>query len=548
MSFMNCPGSERAAACAEGRLDPAEESAFLEHCAECEDCRRELAMLMLSRGEVLSSPPPAGISPRVRRAVLRAVERERGPRPSTAARRARPRPRYGVAAAAAILIALAGAAIFAQLRTARPGPARPVAADRPEIRPAPPDLPPPPAEAAPEPLPPAPPEERPRPAGPAEVREPVPQGEPAPRPEVRPEPPPRPEPGPGETRPEGPPPAPAMAIRALSPVLVTDVSGALSGRRRGAKEKLAGAARLGEGDVLSAEKPSGFRIEGDHPVVLGEGAVASVAYAAQEQAPYLRLHSGEAVVDSTGPTRWIVSDGRVSVAVHKAVARFAVFPAEEKLVVMAVSEPLHVHPDGGRAWRVAAGQELAVGRSGAEVRASDPADVRRKQAFFDAGRPRQRTVFYASCDPADARRGHVFVQEGGYFRGEALLSREGAGRTCSAAISPNPRFCWREGLVLRFRFMTNATALQAALRVEEGKYTLFKTIAVERRNVNQWQAATVPLALAGLNFRRDDGAASLTVGPRDMIDSLRFSLQQKDVYGDQKAYVVVDDVEVFEKE
>jgi len=548
---MNCPGPEQVAAYAEGRLDPGEESLFLEHCAECEGCRRELALVALSRGA--SSPSPAPPLPsRIRRAVLRAADRERGSRPMIAAHLARPRPRYGVAAAAAILAALAGVAIFVQLR-ARPAPSRPSeVADRPEVRPAPPDLPPPADEPAPAPPPPRPAERQPRPEDPAELREPVPPQEPAPRPEVRPAPAPLPMPAPGETRPEKTPPLPAhtMVARDLSPVLITDVCGALSVRRKGAreKEKLSGAARLEEGDVLLSEKSSGFRVEGSHPVVLGEGAVASVAYVAQEQAPYLHIHSGEAVVNSTAPTRWIVSDGRVSVTVQRAVARFAVFPAAERLEVMAVAEPLHVHPDGGQPWRVTGGRELLVGRSGAEVRPSDPEDVLRMKSLFDAGRPRQRTVFYTSCDPADGRRGHVFLQEGSYLRNEALLSREGPAKASSAAISPNPRFCWRDELVLRFRFMTNATSLQAGLRVEERKYVLFKVIPVDRRNLNQWQTATVPLALANLGFRRDDGQTSLVLGAEDGIDSIRFSIQQKDVYGDRKAYVVVDDVEVFQKE
>jgi anti-sigma factor RsiW len=37
---MNCPGSEQAAAYADGRLDAAEAARYLEHCADCDDCRR----------------------------------------------------------------------------------------------------------------------------------------------------------------------------------------------------------------------------------------------------------------------------------------------------------------------------------------------------------------------------------------------------------------------------------------------------------------------------------------------------------------------------
>jgi hypothetical protein len=56
------------------------------------------------------------------------------------------------------------------------------------------------------------------------------------------------------------------------------------------------------------------------------------------------------------------------------------------------------------------------------------------------------------------------------------------------------------------------------------------------------------MTLSNLGFQRDDGASTLTVGWDDRIDSIRFSIQQKDVFGDQKPYVLVDDVEVFEKE
>lgn len=543
---MDCPGSEHVAACAEGRLDPAAESLFLEHCADCEECRRELALAALARAGSVPSPA-AGVAPGVRRAVLRAVDRERGLRAS-AARRLRPEPRTGFAAAAVVLVALGVAAVYVQLRPGIPSPA-PSVARRAEPRPIPPE-----PVPEPEPAPPAPPMERPPAPEPVAVPEPAPpdlpeEPIPAPVPDPGFAPVPPPPPGPGETRPqEGP--AHGMATRVLSPVLITDMTGALSIRRKGAreKEKPAVATRLSEGDVLAAEKPSGFRVEGSHPVVLGEGSLVSLAWVAQEQAPYLQLHSGEAVVDSTGPTRWVVSDGRVSATVQRAVARFSVSPAEGRLAVAALAEPLHVLPDGGRAFRVPAGRELRVTRSGAEVHPLEAAELQRKKAFFESTRPRQRTIFYAACDPADARRGHFLVLEGSLFRNEALLSREAPGRVQAAALSPNPRFAWKENLALRFRFMTNATALQVTMRVEEQKYSFQKTLHLERKGVNQWQTAAVPMALSNLGFQRDDGAGTLTVGWDDRIDWIRFSIQNKDVFGDQKPYVLVDDVEVFERE
>src|SRR5579863_423278 len=78
---MNCPGSEQAAAYADGRLDGAESSRYLEHCSECDDCRRLLAMLSLPRdGE---APLPLGAEARALGALRRSLDRgrERTPRP-----------------------------------------------------------------------------------------------------------------------------------------------------------------------------------------------------------------------------------------------------------------------------------------------------------------------------------------------------------------------------------------------------------------------------------------------------------------------------------
>jgi hypothetical protein len=541
---MNCPGSEKIAAHAEGRLEPAEEALLLEHGAECGDCREELALLTLARHSAPGAVP-AEVRTRARKAVLRAID---AGRPAPVFVRATG-PRYAYAAAAGLFIALLGlVALFKVRARATDEPTDVVR--RPERRER---LPQPPRLDAPAPAP----ETEPKPANPTEKKEQTAETPPTPprredkSPDlaVAPEDPPRPE----ETRTSEPPapprPSHTTATRALAPLQVMDPSGALALKRKGSKdkEKLSGVARLGDGDVITAEKPSGLRVEGGHPLVLAEGASVSLAWVPQEQAPYLLIHSGEALVDSTGPTRWIVSDGRVSLTINRAMARFSVSPREQQLSVLSLSEPLYAQPDGGQVYQVPPGKELVVGKAAADLRSADPQAVAKKGALFDAARPRQRTLFYTSCDPADAKRGHVFFQEGGYFRNEALLSHE-KGKTAAAQLSANPRFAWRDNLVVRFRFMTNATALLAELRAEDRKYTLTKAFAVERKSVNQWQAAEFPLAVRGLGFRRDDGLLSLTLDTQDKLDWLRFTADQKDVFGDQKAYFVIDDVQVVERE
>src|SRR5882672_4210845 len=84
---MNCPGSEQAAAYADGRLDAAESARYLEHCADCDECRRTLAILLQPRPE--SAVPPA-MEARAISALRRSLDRERTPRPF---RRMNPSPR-----------------------------------------------------------------------------------------------------------------------------------------------------------------------------------------------------------------------------------------------------------------------------------------------------------------------------------------------------------------------------------------------------------------------------------------------------------------------
>jgi hypothetical protein len=139
------------------------------------------------------------------------------------------------------------------------------------------------------------------------------------------------------------------------------------------------------------------------------------------------------------------------------------------------------------------------------------------------------------------------VQEGTWFKTEALVSKEAKDKTVSAMISPNPRFAWREGLLLRFRFMTNTKEMTLALRVEERRYTLFKAFPVDRKTMNQWIPVEIPI-MPQMGFRRDDLVTQLTVTTQDKFDSVRFSARQQDVFGDQKAYILIDDIQVVEKD
>src|SRR2546423_722517 len=70
---MNCPGSEQAAAYADGRLDSADSARYLEHCADCDECRRTLAILHQPLPE--SAVPPA-MEARAISSLRRSLDRE----------------------------------------------------------------------------------------------------------------------------------------------------------------------------------------------------------------------------------------------------------------------------------------------------------------------------------------------------------------------------------------------------------------------------------------------------------------------------------------
>jgi len=542
---MNCPGSEQAAAYADGRLDAAEAARYLEHCADFDECRRSLAILSLPRA---SSQVPPGVEARAISALRRSIDRDRTPKGFRRVSFSRPQSSpAGLIVAAALLVGFVGAVLISKPPPTKLPESRETAQRLP-LPEAPParEVPIPPARE------PAKPEPAPRPE-PLDVPKPLVAKVEEPRVEPAPEVVARETPKVEELKPEEPSMtvAHAAVARVLTDIKVTDIAGTISVHRKGSKskEKLSGVARLGEGDVLTAEKPASFQVEGRHPVVLSENASLSMAYVPQEQAPWINVQSGEVTVESTGASRWVLTAGQVAVAVKPAKARFTASRRESKFALAAHTEPLYVQPDGGRLQSIPPGQELHVARGGAELRAVDASLASRRAATFDAARPRQRTVFYTSCDPADAKREHFFVQEGGWLRNDGLLSRERADRTAAAAIGPNPRFAWRDTLTLRFRYMTNCRSLETQLRVDEKKYTLVRPLAVDRKNLNQWMSVEIPFALSGWPvFRRDDGGTQLVVSTEDKFDSIRFVVRQQDVFGDQRAYVLIDDIQVVERE
>jgi hypothetical protein len=542
---MHCPGSEETAAFEDGRLDAGAEARLIEHAADCDDCRRTLALQVLPRDP--SRPLPYEAEVRVLAALRRVLPpRERAVRPGRWGRRPEGfRAGPFIAAAAGLLVSVYGLVVLSSRPADPPRRAAPELAEAPVARPEAerPDLAP---EAPPVPV------EIPEPAAPpvepsaAAVRREVPR--PVPPPAA--DPPPREAPPtPAVTRAEEAPPAETVTLQArvLSEIQVTDAGGALTLRRKGAaaKETLRGAARLSDGDLIQTERGGSFHLPGRHALVLGERTTVSIAWSAGEQAPWVRVRSGEAVIDSATPTRWVLSDGRAGATVKPVQGRFAAAVAGDRFALAAVSAAIYVAPDGGRVRQLRPGQELAI-RAGLAELIEDAEAARRRGALVDGGLPAQRTLLWTSFSPADQRLEQFIVQEGVLHRSEALLSRVLPDRSAVAAVGPNPRFGWDGSRILRFRYMTNAQHLKVVLRSDERGYQLQRTLAVERRAANQWLQAEIPLALANWGFQRDDGQNQLTVGSADLYDSLRFTARQQDVFGDQKVYVLLDEIQVVD--
>jgi len=87
------------------------------------------------------------------------------------------------------------------------------------------------------------------------------------------------------------------------------------------------------------------------------------------------------------------------------------------------------------------------------------------------------------------------------------------------------------------------------MRADEKKYTLVRPLPTDRKNINQWISVEIPFAVTGWpTFRRDDGVNTLVVTTDDKFDAMRFVVRQQYVYGDAKAFVLIDDIQVVEKE
>ena len=103
-------------------LDPEDERAYVEHLAQCERCRNDLAAFSETAAALALAVPPGGPPPELRGRILAAARAERPNVVPLRPRRLRPRPLAAVAAVAAcaaIGLGIWNAVLHDQLGTAR---------------------------------------------------------------------------------------------------------------------------------------------------------------------------------------------------------------------------------------------------------------------------------------------------------------------------------------------------------------------------------------------------------------------------------------------
>ena len=114
---MNCPGSEQAAAYSDGRLDADDAARYLEHCSECDDCRRTLAILVQP---LPATPLPSAVEARAIAALRRSLDRDRTPKPfRRVAMTPQPSTPAGLLIAAALLVGFVGVVLATRSTTPR---------------------------------------------------------------------------------------------------------------------------------------------------------------------------------------------------------------------------------------------------------------------------------------------------------------------------------------------------------------------------------------------------------------------------------------------
>lgn len=530
-----CPDSQTIAAYIEERLDPEENSLLIDHIGNCDDCRREIALIEMERN---SSQLSRAVPPELRARVIGAGSR--GTRRLRTVRHAG-RPHFAAIAAAAAAVLLA---IILVLNASNgpnsprtgpspvvknhdeplpvvppqpaPDPKREAPAPKIGPEPVPPDERPP--EPPPEWTPPEPPRSQDTPVAPAPQPKPAPEREPVPTDRVR------------ET----------VALR-FGAVKITDISGDLTIRRKGKdkREKVTAPVVVSEGDMLIAERGGANFLLDDYPVTLMPQTQLGVAYEVEASAPVLVLDRGEALVDSSAAAaRWYVSTKNVSVWIDQTHAKFAAAVESQGLGLTALSGHLTGRDDFGRPFDLRGGEKLVTSPRAAST-APDP-EAPKKAAMLVASRPLTNTIFSTGFDAATLAG--VTILDGAVERqGEFLSAVEKKG-LLSATIRLPKELHFHSNLVVRLRVRTNIEESKVVLMVEEHALLTFER-KLKKEQRQSWM--TVEFALGDPDVKlRGVKEAGAVVRPTDKIVTVGVTGFKRDVFGDERPYLQIDDVQI----
>jgi hypothetical protein len=486
-----CPDPSRLAAWVEKTLEPAERSALAVHFAECDECRRSVALTSTM------PPAPAGLQP-VDPALLARVLRA-----------GRPARFWPLAAAAALALAVLAALL-------RPSPQTPPV-----------------TSAAPHPVP-APEPSRTVVAVPAHVEvapRPV-AVKPAPVPDegflpARPVTEPAPVPAPKPLKPapvaEAPRPAPPTTTtdyaKIFGSLFVFEPAGELLVRRgRGEAAPLQGTERVGWQDALETRSGAGFNVDGRAAVALEKGAEAGLTVFTPDAAYRLSLAKSAAWIDTEGSVQhWQVLHGTSQVDLKAFNGRAVVEPRGDSLAVQLLEGRVDV-VSGGAVKRGQVGREVVLSREGAL--GEQKAETQKRLARFLELRPKGGTAFAASFDePKDEVKPFPYALVSGRLGGgpgawylmadwapvPAKPSEQGP---LTAALRPDRAFPVTSGMVLRFRYRTNLTKVVLGL----GRY---ESDLLPKARPGAWTDAEVPVSTFSF-----EGTPLL---PTDAVEEIRFS-------------------------
>jgi len=529
-----CPDSQTVASYVDVGLDPEETSLLLSHLGECEDCRREVALIEMARESATGSKPvPAELKARVVSAVNRGSRRLRMiSRPSNSFATV-------FAAAAAILVAIA-VIVVARTRTPEAKPFEPPVVEKREVQPKldrVPDLKPelPKPEPEPKPVPKIDPKPEPKtePKTEPELPKPDIKPEPEPKTEPEPEPEPKPEPKPERSR--------ETIPTKYATVKLTDLSGEVAIKRRGRdkREKVHGPTDVGEGDVLVAEKQTAFFLLNNYPITLQPQTQIGIAFEEGFSAPALLIEKGEALVDSSAASsRWIVATKNVTVKIEKTRAKFAAGVESGALHLSSLSGHMAGKDDYGRPFDLRTGEKL-VATAETAATGKDP-EAPAKASTLAGTRPSTRTIFYTTFDPATLAG--VTIAEGGIEKGTEALTATDKKGVLSALVKPPKEFGYRNDYAVRLRLRTNLQVVTVVMNVED-RAQLVYTQKVRADQRGRWLTIEFDLSdrdvqLVPLN---DVGGV---VTSRDRIMTLGATGRRADVFGDERPLIQIDDLQV----